>query len=65
MKVEVRMRFNQSTIDRVNDLENMTGASSKTQVVSEAIKLYHVIKQKAGDFYVEHSDGTRDRLIIK
>jgi len=64
----VQMRFNEKTINRVQELKAMTGINIKTQIVARAIALYHEIekskKEKGGELYMEYPDGKRERFVI-
>lgn len=67
MTVKVKMSFNQSTIDSVDDLCKITGEQNKTQITANAIKLYRELwglQLNNTKIYTEDQNGERDCLIL-
>ena len=60
--------FSQDATERLDDMVELTGASSRAEVVRRALSLLdHVLASelKGGALMMEWPDGRRDRLIIK
>lgn len=68
IKKSVQMKFSETTVQKVEALRELTRTDNRTQIVAQAISLYHAIesakKEKNGNVYIEYPDNSRDKLIL-
>lgn len=68
MKKEVKMKFNDRTVRKVEELAKIKGHKNKTQIVAEAISFYHEVitkkKNEGVDFYSIWPDGKKKKLLV-
>ena len=63
----VQMRFQPSTVDRVNDLKEWTGIDNRTQIVASSIEIVHEIfaaMLEGQRLYLEKEDGELEELTV-
>lgn len=63
----VQMRLLPKTIDRINNLSNITGTNNRTQLVASSIEIAEEMISNVKDgnkIFIEKPDGTRERIKI-
>jgi hypothetical protein len=63
----VQMRFRAKTLERLDDLHEITGIENRTQIVAASIQLAHLLaklQESGGRVVIEHEDGQREVLAI-
>lgn len=63
----VQMRFQPGTVERVENLQDMTGITNRTQIVATAIELAEFIAGaivRGGKVYVEREGGDRELITV-
>jgi hypothetical protein len=68
-QIKIQMTLNATTIKRVKELMELTDMNNKTQVVADAIALYHkietAVKNEKAEIFMEYpGKETRDKLIL-
>jgi len=61
------MRLRKKTLDRLEELHELTGIDNRTQIVTSSIQLAHWIsnvQHAGGKLVVEYSNGDREALRI-
>lgn len=64
----VQARLSPQTMDKLEHLEELTGATNRTQVVAAAIHLAELIltetRENNAELYMEKEDGTKERIRV-
>jgi hypothetical protein len=61
----IQMRFLPETMQRLEDLRELTGVDNRTQIVSTAIQLAEIVIKsinKGGNVYIEAANGEMERI---
>lgn len=63
----VQMRLRQQTLDRIENLRQLTGTDNRTQIVSGSIQLAELLiknQNEGGKLILEKPDGTKELVKI-
>ncbi len=64
----VQMRFMEQTISKVENLVKLRHAKNKTQVVAEAISVFHLLclttEKEGGKIIIEYPNGEKERILL-
>jgi hypothetical protein len=63
----VQMRLRPKTINTIANLANVTGVTSKTQLVSASVEIANEVLsslKQGAHVYIEHPDGRRELLKV-
>jgi hypothetical protein len=63
----IQMRLQPKSMQRINDLTDLTGIRNRTQLIANSIELTEELVKNAKDgakIYIERKDGTRELIKI-
>ena len=63
----VQMKFSQHTLDRIENMRNITGITNRTHLVASAIQIASLIMTevfRGGKITIERKDGTKSELTV-
>ncbi len=63
----VQVRFSEPMMERIKELQNISGNETMKQLFMDALATYETLKgaQTKGDaVIIEHKDGKRERVIV-
>lgn len=62
----INLRLSSSTIKKIDNIQSHFSSPSRTQAIVNTVNLTHelISLKKFSKIYIEHLDGSRDRLLL-